>query len=177
MWELFFTFFKIGLFTFGGGYSMLAMIKREISDNKKWVSEEEVTDIFAIGQCTPGVIAVNTATYIGCKLKGVKGAVMSTLGVITPSFIIIIILAAFVQTFYEFKIVQDALWGIRIAVAGLIITAFVRITKKNITDWQGVLIFAVALALFAGANFAVQIIILLAAAAGIVIKSVSGRVK
>jgi len=89
LWELFVSFFKIGLFTFGGGYAMLPMLQREIVDHHKWVTEEDVLDYYAIGQCTPGVIAVNTATFVGTKLRGWIGGLVATAAVVTPSVIII----------------------------------------------------------------------------------------
>lgn len=93
--ELFFTFTRIGVFTFGGGYAMLPMLQKEVVENKKWATQEELMDYYAIGQCTPGVIAVNTATFIGHKINGISGAVIATLGVIFPSIIIIGVIAAF----------------------------------------------------------------------------------
>ena len=93
LWELFITFAKVGVMTFGGGYAMLPILQREVVENKKWASEEELVDYFAIGQCTPGVIAVNTATFVGQKRRGVAGGILATLGVVFPSLVIICILA------------------------------------------------------------------------------------
>ena len=105
--ELFLTFFKMGAFTFGGGYAMLPMIEREVVRNKGWATSEEVMDYFAVGQCTPGVIAVNTSTFIGYKLKGIRGGITATLGFTAPSLIIIMIIAAFMTNFSELKAVQN----------------------------------------------------------------------
>ena len=88
LWELFITFAKVGVMTFGGGYAMLPILQREVVENKKWASEEELVDYFAIGQCTPGVIAVNTATFVGQKRRGVAGGILATLGVVFPSLVI-----------------------------------------------------------------------------------------
>ncbi len=129
--KLFATFFRIGLFTFGGGYAMLPMLERECVDKYGWVTKEELLDIFALGQCTPGVIAVNTATFIGRKEKGVLGSVFTTLGVITPSLIIITIIAAVLQNFADIPAVQHAMAGIRVAVAALILTTGIKLIKNS----------------------------------------------
>ena len=116
LWKLYTAFFKIGILTFGGGYAMLPMIEREVVTKNKWATMEEVMDYFAISQCTPGVIAVNSATFIGYKNKGVLGGIVATLGVITPSIIIISIIASVLQTFYDNKYVKSAFQGIGVAV-------------------------------------------------------------
>ncbi len=134
LWELFSTFFKIGAFTFGGGYAMLSLIQREVVENKKWASDEEVLDYYAVAQCTPGVIAVNTATFVGYKKKGVLGAIAATFGVVFPSLIIISVIAAVLQNFMQYTIVGHILAGIRVAVAVLIINAVVTMGKKAIVD-------------------------------------------
>ena len=102
--ELFLTFAKVGVMTFGGGYAMLPILQREVVDNKKWATEEEIMDYFAIGQCTPGIIAVNTATFIGQKYKGVLGGIIATLGVAFPSLIIISLLAGIIEAFSKFEL-------------------------------------------------------------------------
>ena len=142
--SLFWTFAKIGAFTFGGGYAMLPMIQREIVDNHKWATEEEIMDYYAVSQCTPGVIAVNTATFVGYKQRGVLGAVASTLGVVTPSIIIITIIAAFIRNFLEYEIVGNALAGINVAVAVLVLTAVMGLWKKSVKNIFGVVLFLAA---------------------------------
>ena len=127
LFDLFWTFCKIGALTFGGGYAMLPLIQREIVENKKWSTEKEILDYYAVGQCTPGVIAVNTATFIGFKLKGIVGGIVATLGVIFPSLIIILIIASFLQSFADLSIVQSAFAGIRVAVVALIITTVIKL--------------------------------------------------
>ena len=107
--KLFFLFAKIGVMTFGGGYAMLPILQRELVEARHWVTEEELTDYFAIGQCTPGIIAVNTATFVGHKRKGIPGGIVATLGVVFPSLIIIIILAGLITTFADLPIVQNDL--------------------------------------------------------------------
>ena len=134
LWELFSAFFRIGAFTFGGGYAMLSLIQKEVVENKKWASDEEVLDYYAVAQCTPGVIAVNTATFVGYKTKGVIGAICATFGVVLPSLIIISVIAAVLQNFMEYAIVGHILAGIRVAVAVLIINAVITMGKKAIAD-------------------------------------------
>ena len=134
LFDLFCTFFKIGTFTFGGGYAMLSLIQREVVENKKWATEEEILDYYAIAQCTPGVIAVNTATFIGNKNKGVSGSIAATLGVVLPSVIIITLIAALLQNFMQYEIVEKIFYGIRVAVAVLIVNAVFTMSKKSLAD-------------------------------------------
>ncbi len=134
LWDLFATFFRIGAFTFGGGYAMLSLIQREVVDNKKWATDEEVLDYYAVAQCTPGVIAVNTATFVGYKQKAVSGAIAATFGVVFPSLIIITAIASVLQNFMEYTIVQHIFGGIRVAVAVLIVNAVITMGKKSVKD-------------------------------------------
>ena len=126
LFDLFWTFCKIGALTFGGGYAMLPIIQREIVENKKWSTEKEILDYYAVGQCTPGVIAVNTATFIGYKLRGITGGIIATIGVVFPSLIIILTIASFLQNFADMAIVQSAFAGIRVAVGALKITTVIK---------------------------------------------------
>lgn len=146
LWRLFWRFLCIGATTFGGGYSMLPMMERELSDKEGWVTREELLDYFAVGQCTPGVIAVNTATFCGYKVAGVGGAFFATLGLVTPSLVIITAIAALLSGFSHITAVQYALYGIKIAVAGLIISAISGIAKSAVKDVLGIVI---AVAVFA----------------------------
>lgn len=134
IFELFFVFFKIGAFTFGGGLAMLPILKRELVDTKKWLTEEEIVDYFAIGQCTPGIIAVNVATFSGYKHEGVLGSIAATLGIITPSIIIILFISAFISGFSDIVIVKKILKGINIAAAVLLTKAVFDFGKKTISD-------------------------------------------
>ncbi len=138
--DLYLTWFKLGLFTFGGGYAMLPLIQREIIDNKKWATEEEVMNYYAIGQITPGIIAVNTATFIGYYKKGVIGGIVATLGVISPSLIIITLIANLINNFSELIIVQHALSGIKVAVTCLMLIAIKNLYKSNVKDISSLLI-------------------------------------
>ena len=132
--DLFLTFARIGGLTFGGGYAMLPILQREVAENKKWTTEEELMDYYAIGQCTPGVIAVNVATFIGYKIAGIIGGIIATLGVITPSVIIITLIAAFLTNFADLPIVTHAFNGVRVCVCVLILNAIIKLGKKSIVD-------------------------------------------
>lgn len=147
--DLFLTFARIGGFTFGGGYAMLPMLEKEVVEKRKWATLEELMDYFAIGQCTPGIIAVNTATFVGQKTKGVIGGIFATLGVVTPSIIIVSLIAAFISGFQEYEIVQHAFAGIRAAVVALIVASVLKLSKKSVVDVTTFIIFlAVALLSF-----------------------------
>lgn len=128
--ELFISFFKIGLFTFGGGYAMIAQIKEVFVEKKKWITEEELLEIVTIAESTPGPIAINIATYIGFKKKKVLGSIFSTLGVILPSFIIILIISFFIEQFMEIKVVKYAFVGINVGVSFLILKTGLNMFKK-----------------------------------------------
>lgn len=130
--QLFCTFFKIGSLTFGGGLAMLPMLKREIVDAKHWATEDELIDYYSIGQCTPGIIAINTATFIGYKIKGKVGAIFSTFGIVCPSLIIIICIASFIKNFLHIQWVIYAFGGIKIAVSCLVFDTLITFFKKNI---------------------------------------------
>lgn len=132
--ELYWAFFRVGAITFGGGYAMLPIMQREIVERKKWATEEELADYYAIGQCTPGAIAVNVATFIGRKYAGIVGGVVATLGVVSPSVVIICIIAALIHNFAEISWVQDAMGGIRVCVCVFIFNAVVRLIKSAVTD-------------------------------------------
>ena len=132
--DLFCTFFRIGAFTFGGGYAMLPMLQREIVEKKKWAAEEDLLDYFAVGQCTPGVIAVNTATFVGYKTAGIPGGIMATLGVVAPSLVIITAIAALLSNFAHYPAVRNAFAGIRVAVCVLILNSVLNLLKKSVVD-------------------------------------------
>lgn len=132
--DLFCAFFRIGLFTFGGGYAMLPLLQREIVEKKKWATEEEMLDYFAVGQCTPGIIAVNTATFVGFKEKKLSGAIFATLGIVSPSLVIITVIAALLSNFAHIAAVQNAFAGIRVAVCVLILNSIVKLWKKSVVD-------------------------------------------
>ena len=168
--SLFITFARIGGFTFGGGYAMLPMMQKELVEKRKWTTNDELLDYFAIGQCTPGVIAVNTATFVGYQTKGLIGAVFATLGVITPSIIIISCIAAFISNFQELEIVQHAFGGIRAAVVALILSAVIKVSKKSIVDIFTVLIFIAVALLSLFTDLSPVIFVVAAALCGIILK-------
>ena len=151
--DLFLTFAKVGVCTFGGGYAMLPILQREVVEKKGWATEEELTDYFAIGQCTPGVIAVNTATFIGQKLKGVSAGILATLGVVFPSLVIIMILAAFIQNFAHLPVVIHAFAGVRACICALILSSVIKLGKSALKDLPAVVIYVVILALAVLGNF------------------------
>ena len=143
--DLFLTFAKVGAMTFGGGYAMLPILQREVVENKGWATEDELADYFAIGQCTPGVIAVNTATFIGQKQNGVAGGCAATAGVIFPSLVIISLLAGLISTVSHLPIVQDAFAGIRVCVCVLIYNAVRKLLQKSVVDRVTLVMFVVFL--------------------------------
>ena len=137
--ELFFAFFRTGIFTFGGGLAMMPMLQKELIEKKHWLSEEDLIDYYAIGQSTPGIIAVNVATFVGYRQAGVFGAIIATLGIISPSIIIITILAGTINSISEYPRVQAALKGINVAVAALLTTVIIKFAKKTIKNVWNVL--------------------------------------
>ena len=171
LWELFYTFAKVGVMTFGGGYAMLPILQREVVENKGWATEEELANWFAIGQCTPGVIAVNTATFAGRKVLGNIGGVVATLGVVFPSLIIISLLAGVITTFAEVAWVKNAFAGIRVCVCVLIFNAVVKLLKKSVVDKPTAAIFVLVLAGGVFLNVSPVWFVILAALVGIVLKN------
>lgn len=147
LFQLFSVFFKIGAFTFGGGYAMLPLIQKEITEKQKWLKEEDILDIFAISQSVPGVISINSAIFIGRRVAGVWGAVVSALGVILPSFVIILIIATVLVSFRQNPVIDKVFTGIKAASAALILLAAIRMAKKAITNKLGIVIAVISFAL------------------------------
>lgn len=176
MLEMFWTFFKIGLFTFGGGYAMLPLLKAEIVDKHSWASEEELMNYFSIGQCTPGIIAINVSTFIGYKMFGKIGAVVATAGMVTPSLIIIILAASVLQAYMHNEYLEQAFAGIRIGVTALIADTVWGMRKKAITDGYGVGAFLIAVTLLMWLNISAVIVVCAAAVGGWLFKYLKGRV-
>ena len=168
LFQLYIAWFKMGLFTFGGGYAMLPMIQKEVIEKYKWATEDEIMEYYAIGQCTPGIIAVNTATFVGYYKKGVIGGIVATLGVVTPSFIIISLIAALISNFMEIQVVQYALKGINVAVCVLMFTAIQNLWKKSIKNIGSFTIFAVALVLALFTDLSTVYLVILAGVLGVV---------
>ena len=173
--DLFFTFCRIGGLTFGGGYAMLPIIQKEIVEEKKWATEEEVLDYYAVGQCTPGIIAVNTATFIGYKVHGIIGAIVATLGVVFPSLIIITIIAALLKNFANYSIVQHAFSGIRVVVIALIVSAILKLAKTSIKNSTTLIIAIIAFILVAFVNLSPIYIVIAAACIGLILKFIRDR--
>ena len=132
--ELYLAFFKIGAVNFGGGYAMLPLLERDLVETRGWTTTEDLTDYFAIGQCTPGLIALNVATFIGCRRKGIAGAVAATVGFVSAPIVIILLIATFLQGFADLPVVQNAFAGIRVCVCVLIIQAVLRLWNKSVVD-------------------------------------------
>ena len=175
LWELFITFAKIGVMTFGGGMAMLPILEREVVQSKGWATEEELVDYFAIGQCTPGIIAVNTATFVGQKKKGALGGIAATLGVVFPSLVIITVLAGLITNFSHLVWVQNAFAGIQVCVCVLIFNAVVRLLKKSVIDKWTAAIFVLVMA----GNMLLSVspvwFVLLSALSGVALKGIEGR--
>ncbi len=144
--SLFVTFFKIGLFTFGGGLSMLPLLERVLVNEKKWVSMDEILDYYSIAQATPGIIAVNVATFVGYKRAKVLGGISSTLGIVCPSLIIIIVIARFIANFEQIIWVQKAMKGINASVSALLTFAVFNLAKKNLRSIKSIVLFAFSFA-------------------------------
>ena len=168
--DLFLTFARIGGLTFGGGYAMLPMLQREVVERRGWATEEELMDYYAIGQCTPGVIAVNTATFIGSKNKGVLGGIAATLGVVFPSLVIISVIAAFISNFADLAVVKDAFAGIRVCVFVLILNAVVKLGKASVKDALTLCICIAVLAASVLLDLSPIVFVVCAGIAGIVAK-------
>ncbi len=132
--ELYWTFVQIGFVTFGGGYAMLPILERELVDKRHWTTMDDLRDYFSIGQCTPGIIALNVSTFIGEKRSGIKGALLATLGFLTGPILIILAIAAFLTNFAQLEVIQHAFAGIRVCVCVLIVQAVLRLWKKSVVD-------------------------------------------
>ena len=145
--DLFLTFARIGVCTFGGGYAMLPILQRELVENKQWATEGELADYYAVGQCTPGIIAVNTATFVGRSQAGIAGGVIATLGLVFPSLVIIMVIAAFLQNFMHLEFVIHAFNGVRAGVVALILSSVIKLFKNAVMDWPTRVIYAVVLIL------------------------------
>ena len=172
--DLYLTFTKIGSMMFGGGYAMLPILQREVVENKKWATTEQLTDYYAVGQCTPGVIAVNTATFTGRKIGGNLGGVVATAGVVFPSVVIITIIAALIHGFADLQPVKDALAGIRICVCVLIFNAVLKMWKKAVIDKVTLVLYIAILLTSVFFDISPILMVVVAAVCGLIVK---GRAK
>ena len=147
LWTLFITFAKVGVMTFGGGYAMLPILEREVVKNHNWTTSEQMLDYYAIGQCTPGIIAVNVSTFIGYKTRGILGAIVATFGMVFPSLVIITALASVLKIFQDNVYVKKAFAGIRVAVCALMVTAVVGLVRKAVSNIPTAIVAVAALLL------------------------------
>ncbi|MDY2839368.1 MAG: chromate transporter [Treponema sp.] len=166
--QLFWSFFKIGALTFGGGLTMLPMLERELVDRRNWVTEEELLDCYAIGQCTPGIIAVNTATFVGYKREKVPGGIIATLGMVCPSILIITVVALFLRNFMDNVWFGHAIMGIRGVVCALLVNTVINLGKKSLKSIFAWIVCAVVFVLAFFTKLPTVIIVILAAVSGIV---------
>ena len=175
--SLFLSFAKVGVLTFGGGYAMIPILEREIVDRQGWASSEELMDYYAVGQCTPGVIAVNTATFIGYKVAGNLGGVAATLGVVFPSLMIITLIAGILTNFADIPAVKSAFSAIRVCVCVLIFNAVLKLWKSAVKDKPALVIFVLVLGLSMFFNISPVVFVLLCGAAGIALTRLGLRGK
>lgn len=168
VFKLFKTFFKIGAFTFGGGYAMIPLIQKETVEKNNWISDDDILEIIAIAESTPGPIAINSATFIGYKIAGVLGAACATLGVVLPSFIIILVIAAILNEFQNIKAVQYAFFGIRAGVLALVLKALLTMYKKCPKNKIAYIVMAFAFISAAIIDLNVLIVIIACAVIGLV---------
>lgn len=161
LWRIYWLFFKMGIFTFGGGYAMLPILKNEAVEKQKWITEEELLDYYSIGQCTPGIIAVNAASFIGYKLRRLSGLLSATLGVISPSVIIIILVAMLLRKYMDNPYIQYAFAGVRICIAALIASTVLDMWKKGIRKIGDYAVFAVVIGLLFYFNISAILVVLL----------------
>lgn len=173
--DMFLTFARIGVCTFGGGYAMLPILQREVVEGKHWATDEELTDYYAIGQCTPGIIAVNTATFIGSKQRGIPGGIVATLGLVFPCLVIISAIAAFLRNFADLPIVIHAFNGIRACVCVLILNAVVKLKKSSVIDLPTAIIFVGVFLLSALWGLSPAILVVICGVLGLGISQVKQR--
>lgn len=167
--QLYWAFLRIGGLTFGGGLTMLPMLQYELVDKKHWIKEDELLDCYAIGQCTPGIIAVNTATFVGYKKERVLGGIFSTLGMVTPSIVIITVIAMFLKNFMDNIWLQHALMGVRGVVCSLMMNTVLNLGRKSLVSKTAWIIAACIFALAMFSNLPTVILVIIAATVGIVL--------
>ena len=177
LFELFWLFAKMGSVTFGGGYAMLPILQRELVEKRGWVTNEELADYYAVGQCTPGIIAVNTSTFIGEKRRGVVGGIASTLGFVFPSIIIISLIAAFLSNFAELAVVRNAFAGIQACVCVLILNAVVKLMKGAVKNVPAILIYLAVLAASVFFGLSPNILVVASGLAGVAVFAARGELK
>ncbi len=177
LWELFLAFARVGVMTFGGGYAMIPILEREIVDRHGWSTEEELMDYYAVGQCTPGIIAVNTATFIGYKVAGTAGGIIATLGLVFPSLVIISVIAGILTNFAEVPAVKSAFAGIRVCVCVLIFNAVLKLWKKAVVDKATLVLFLGVFLLSVFFSVSPVVYVVICAVSGIVLTRMGVRGK
>lgn len=175
--SLFLSFAKVGVMTFGGGYAMIPILEREIVDRQGWASSEELMDYYAVGQCTPGVIAVNTATFIGYRVGGIAGGIIATLGVVFPSLVIITLIAGILTNFADIPAVKSAFAAVRVCVCVLIFNSVLKLWKGAVKDKGAMVLFLLVFVLSVFFDISPVVFVLLCAAAGIVLTRMGVRGK
>lgn len=175
LWELFAGFFRIGAFTFGGGLAMIPLIQREAVEKRKWVTDEDILEIVAIAESTPGPIAINAATFVGYRAAGVLGSACATFGVVVPSFMIILLISAVLRQFQQLPVVQYAFWGIRAGVVALLIKSLWTMFKKSSKGWPAYVCMAAAFVLTAVLDVHILIVIAGCGVFGLVTAMLIGR--
>lgn len=177
LWDLFSVFFKVGLCTFGGGIAMLPILEREFGEKRGWVTGDELLDYFAIGQSTPGIIAVNVATFVGYKRAGFIGGCVATFGMVFPSIIIITLIAKFISNFSEIEWVKKALTGINVAVAAILTSAVYNFSKKSVKNLFGFLLLVISFVLIFVLKVSTVWVIFGSAILGVIIAACRGDFK
>ena len=175
--SLFLSFAKVGVMTFGGGYAMIPILEREIIDRQGWATSEELMDYYAVGQCTPGVIAVNTATFIGYKVAGIAGGIVATLGVVFPSLLIIMLIAGILTNFADIPAVKSAFSAIRVCVCVLIFNSVLKLWKGAVKDKAAVVLFALVLMISLFFDVSPIVFVVFCAVAGILLTRMGVRGK
>ena len=173
--ELFWTFFKIGGFTFGGGHAMIPLIQKETVENKKWITDDDILEIIAIAESTPGPVAINSATFVGYRTAGFWGAVFATLGVVLPSFCIILAIAYLLDNFMEIKAVQYAFKGINAGVLALLFKALWNMYKKSPKSWASYVVMGASFLLTAILKVNLFIVIVGCAVFGLITATIAER--
>ena len=166
--NLFFSFLKIGMFGFGGGYAMIPFIKNEVVVNHNWISEVDFLDIIGISQMTPGPVAINTATFVGFRVEGIKGALISTLGVVIFSLVAVIFISKSIDKFKDNKYLDAVFTGLKPVLIALIISAFVSLAKNSYTDFKSIIISIITLGLLLTKKIHPILVIILSAVMGII---------
>lgn len=174
--QLYLAFFRIGGLTFGGGLTMLPMLKHELVEKKNWVTEDDLLDYYAVGQCTPGIIAVNVSTFVGYKKRGIPGAIFSTLGMVSPSLIIVSVIAMFLQQFMDNQTVQHAVAGIKIVVCALMLNTVITMGKKTLVNKISIIMCIIGFLLAMFTPVPTVILVLIAGLTGVILYK-AGRIK